>query len=122
MISKYPKIECKFELSQRQKDHLGYSNELFLANIANFLNVTLKKTRENTSFPQYRLRTSSLESNLKLVNYLNEFPLFGSKFLDYNNWKEILSLFNPRFKYTQDNIDRVLNLKADMNDNRTIFI
>ena len=85
MINKYPKIECKFELSQRKIDHLGNSNELFLINIAKFLNVNLKKTKENTPYPQYRLRTTNLKSNLTLVNYLNEFPLFGSKFLDYNN-------------------------------------
>jgi hypothetical protein len=120
---KYPrKIECKFELSQRQIDHLGNSNELFLKNIAKFLKVDLKNTRENTAHPQYRLRTTSLESNLILVNYLNEYPLFGSKYLDYNNWKEILNLFIPRFKYGKDNIDKVLNLKKEMNDNRTIFI
>lgn len=118
---KYPKIECKFELSQRQKDLLGYSNELFLANIAKFLKVSLKNTRENTPHPQYRLRTMSLETNLILVNYLNEYPLFGSKFLDYNNWKEILNLFNPKFRYSKENIDKVLNLKKEMNDNRTIF-
>nr|AYM32749.1 LAGLIDADG homing endonuclease [Termitomyces sp.] len=117
----YPKIECKFELSQRQKDHLGYSNELFLANIAKFLKVSLKNTRENTPHPQYRLRTMSLETNLILVNYLNEYPLFGSKFLDYNNWKEILNLFNPKFRYSKENIDKILNLKKEMNDNRTIF-
>jgi hypothetical protein len=119
---KYPKIECKFELSQRQKDHLGYSNEVFLADIAKFLKVSLKNTRENTPHPQYRLRTMSLETNLILVNYLNEYPLFGSKFLDYNNWKEILNLFNPRFKYSQENIEKVLHLKSEMNDKRTIFI
>ena len=121
MTGKYPKIECKFELSQRQKDHLGYSNELFLANIAKFLKVSLKNTRENTPHPQYRLRTMSLETNLILVNYLNEYPLFGSKFLDYKNWKEILNLFNPKFRYSKENIDKVLNLKKEMNDNRTIF-
>ena len=70
MAGKYPKIECKFELSQRQKDHLGNSNELFLSDIANFLNVSIKSTRENTPFPQYRLRTSSLSSNFKVVKYL----------------------------------------------------
>src|SRR3984893_16493039 len=87
MTGKYPKIECKFELSQRKKDHLGYSNETFLANIAEFLNCSLKNIRENTpaSPPQYRLRTLNLESNLILVNYLIEYPLFGSKFLDYSN-------------------------------------
>ena len=121
MTGKYPKIECKFELSQRQKDHLGYSNEVFLANIAKFLNVSLKNTREKTLHPQYRLRTMSLDTNIKLVNYLYEYPLFGSKFLDYNNWKEILNLFNPKFKYSQENIDKVLNLKSEMNDKRTIF-
>ena len=118
---KYPKIECKFELSQRQKDHLGYSNKLFLTDIANFLNTSLKNIRENTTHPQYRLRTVNLKSNLILINYLNEFPLFGSKFLDYNNWKEILNLFNPRFKYSQENIDKILNIKSEMNDKRTIF-
>jgi len=121
LAGKYPKIECKFELSQRQKDHLGYSNKLFLTDIANFLNTSLKNIRENTTHPQYRFRTVNLKSNLILVNYLNEFPLFGSKFLDYNNWKEILNLFNPRFKYSQENIDKVLNLKSEMNDKRTIF-
>ena len=122
MTGKYPKIECKFELSQRQKDHLGYSNELFLANIAKFLNVSLKNTRENTPHPQYRLRTMSLKTNFLIVNYLNEYPLFGSKFLDYNDWKEILNLFNPKFNYSQDNIDKVLDLKSNLNDKRTVFI
>ena len=122
MTGKYPKIECKFELSQRQKDHLGYSNELFLNNIAKFLNVYLKNTRENTPHPQYRLRTSSLKTNLLLVNYLNEFPLFGTKFLDYSDWKETLNLFNPKFNYSQENIDKILNLKSNLNDKRTVFI
>nr|YP_009517218.1 LAGLIDADG homing endonuclease [Myochromella boudieri]AYE93139.1 LAGLIDADG homing endonuclease [Myochromella boudieri] len=121
MKGKYPKIECKFELSQRQKDHLANSNEPFLANIAEFLKVSIKNIRENTTHPQYRLRTMSLETNLLLVNYLNVYPLFGSKFLDYNDWKEILNLFNPRFKNSQYNIDKVLDLKKEMNDNRTIF-
>jgi len=125
MIGKYPKIECKFELSQRKIDHLGFSNELFLCNIANFLNTSIKNIRENSTknHPQYRLRTSNLESNLILINYLEKYPLFGSKFLDYKNWKEILELFKNRFKYSnQDNINKVLHLKSEMNDNRTIFI
>ena len=85
MTSKYPKIECKFELSQRQSDHLGFSNEMFFKNIAKFLNISIKNIRENTANPQYRIRTMSLETNLILVNYLNEYPLFGSKYLDFNN-------------------------------------
>ena len=82
---KYTKIECKLELSQRQNDHLGHNNEQFLSEIAIFLETSLKKIRENTSHPQYRLRTTNLKSNKILVNYLNSYPLFGSKFLDYKN-------------------------------------
>lgn len=82
----------------------------------------MKNIRENTPHPQYRLRTSSLDSNLKLVNYLNEYPLFGSKYLDYSDWKEILNLFNPGFKYTEANIEKVLNLKKGINDNRTRYV
>ena len=119
---KYPKIECKFELSQRQKDHLGYNNKLFLNNICKFLIVNLKNIRENTSHPQYRLRTTNLKSNLILINYLKKFPLFGSKYLDYKDWAGILNLFNPRFKYTQENISNVLSLKSEMNDKRAVFI
>ena len=121
MTGKYPKIECKFELIQRQKDHLNNSNEEFLNNIGQFLKVFIKNIRENTYHPQYRLRTCNLESNLILVNYLNEFPLFGSKFLDYNNWKEVLNLFINRFTYSDENIYKVLDLKKEMNLRRTNF-
>lgn len=119
---KYPKIECKFELSQRQIDHLGFNNKEFLINIAKFLKTSLKNIRENTKNPQYRLRTINIESNLILKIYLTDFPLFGSKYLDYKNWVEIVNLFYPRFKYSPENITKVLNLKAEMNDKRTIFV
>ena len=120
-VGKYPKIECKFEFSQRQIDHLGYNNKLFLLNMAKFLNVELKEIRVNRPNPQYRLRTTNLKSNLILVNYLNKYPLFGSKYLDYKDWNEVLSLFNPRFRYNQENIAKVLAIKSEINDNRTIF-
>ena len=121
LTGKYPKIECKFELSQSQINYLGFDNKLFLENIANLLNSSVKNIRENTLNPQYRLRTTNLKSNKILVNYLNEYPLFGSKYLDYNNWKEILTLFNPKFNYSKEYIDKVLILKSEMNDRRTIF-
>jgi hypothetical protein len=85
MTGKYPRFECKFELVQRQKDHLGFNNVKFLNFIGEFLKVSLKNTRENTPNPQYRLRTMNVESNLILEKYLNEYPLFGSKYLDYMN-------------------------------------
>lgn len=43
MTSKYPKIECKFELSKKQKDHLEYDNNVFITKIAEYLKNYLKK-------------------------------------------------------------------------------
>ena len=120
--SKYPKIECKFELSQRQKDHLGFDNKIFLTNISEFLQTSVKFTRENTQNPQYRLRTMNIESNLILERYLNEYPLFGSKYLDYKNWIEVVNLFRYGFKYSSENINKVINLKSEMNNKRTLFV
>jgi hypothetical protein len=85
MSGKYPKIECKFELSQRQKDHLGFDNNAFLIKVAEYLKTSIKKIREKTKYPQYRLRTMNIESNLILKNYLNIYPLFGSKYLDFKD-------------------------------------
>ena len=65
-----------------------------------------------------------------LINYLNKYPLFGSKFLDFKSWSEILDLFRSGFKTSLppirrlelvDNINKVKKLKSEMNNNRTIF-
>jgi LAGLIDADG endonuclease len=85
-ISKYPRVECKFELSQIQMDQNGHNKFNFLEMIANFLLCSVKAIRVNKPNPQYKLRTTSLNGNLILENYLNTFPLFGSKYLDYKDW------------------------------------
>ena len=121
-ISKYPRVECKFELSQRQNDHNGRNNLDFLEIIANFLLSSVKAIRVDKPQPQYRVRTTSLNGNLVLVNYLNTFPLFGSKYLDYKDWIKILDLFKlGTFKH-KTNIEEVISIKSCMNDARTVFI
>jgi LAGLIDADG DNA endonuclease family protein len=80
--SKYTKLECKFELWQRQVDHKGHDNIKFLEDIANFLNTTVKKIRINTKHPEYRVRTVNLKGNMNLESYFNNFPLYGCKYLD----------------------------------------
>jgi hypothetical protein len=85
LVSKYPKIECKFELSQRQIDHNKEDNFSFLNIIADFLNTTVKSIRVTKPKPEYRVRTVNLKGNLILINYLNKYPLFSSKYLNYRD-------------------------------------
>ena len=120
-ISKYPRVECKFELSQRQNDHNGKSNLDFLEIMAKFLLTSVKAIRVDKPKPEYRVRTTSLNGNLILENYLNSFPLFGSKYLDYKDWIKILKYFKSgQFKH-KSNIEEIILIKSNMNDKRTIF-
>ena len=76
----------------------------------------------NKPKPEYRVRTTSLKGNLVLENYLETFPLFGSKHLDYKDWLKVLDFFKSgQFKY-KDNIEKIILIKSCMNDKRTVFI
>jgi len=119
--SKYPRVECKFELSQRQIDHNGRNNLNFLEIIANFLLSSVKAIRVDKPQPQYRVRTTSLNGNLVLENYLNTFPLFGSKYLDYKDWIKVLDQFKLGTIKHKTNIEEVISIKSCMNDARTVF-
>ena len=79
---KYPKLECKLEISQRREDHKGYDNLDFLSSIAEFLETQVKEIRSDRPKPEYRIRTTNLKGNINLKNYLLQFPLFGTKYLD----------------------------------------
>jgi hypothetical protein len=119
--SKYSRVECKFELSQRQNDHNSRNNLSFLEIIANFLLSSVKTIKVEKPKPEYRVRTTNLNGNLILENYLNTFPLFGSKYLDYKDWIKVLDEFKSgRFKH-KPNIEEIILIKSCMNDNRTIF-
>ncbi|KAF1922118.1 homing endonuclease, partial [Didymella exigua CBS 183.55] len=78
----YPKFECKLEISQRREDHKGYDNLDFLTYIAEFLETEVKKIRSDKPKPEYRVRTTNLKGNIRIKNYLLEYPLFGTKHLD----------------------------------------
>jgi hypothetical protein len=82
---KYPRIECKFEISQRQKDQNNRDNLLFFKEIALSFESLVKPIRNDSNNPQYRVRTTNLKSNLAVVNYLTKYPLFGTKFSDYKD-------------------------------------
>src|SRR5258705_5030821 len=81
--NKYPKVECRFELYQSQTSYNGLSNYSFMRDIATFLDSSFKEVEVRSKFLQYRVRTVTLSSNIKLENNLNKYPLFSSKYLNY---------------------------------------
>lgn len=121
---KYPKIECKFELSQKQKEG-NKDNLFFLEEIAVSLDSVVKPFRIESNNPQYRIRTTNLKANLAVIDYLTQYPLFGSKFLDYKDWAKVVDMFATVKKGSfnhKDNMDYVKQIKSNMNDKRTVFV
>jgi hypothetical protein len=107
------KLACYFELSQRKIDING--KDLFtIMNLISFNLITPLKLIINNS--QYRLRTNSKISNDILIKYLDKYPLYTSKYLDYLDWKEGYNIFN-----TTKDIQLFQSLKKGMNDYRTYY-
>ena len=119
--SKYPKVECKFELCQRQIDHNQQSNLEFLNLIGQYLLTTVKEIRANRPNPEYRVRTTSVQANNLLVNYLSEYPLFSSKYLNYKDWGRVLEFFNKKEHTKSASIKAIVEIKSKMNNSRTEF-
>ena len=120
-ISKYPKIECKFEVSQRQNDHNNENNYEYLSLIADLLSTSVKEVRSDKPNPEYRVRTTSLNGNLILVDYLESYPLFSSKYLNYKDWRKVLMYFENKSNTNPESIKAIIEIKSKMNNKRTEF-
>lgn len=114
------KIECKFELSQAQKNLYGNSYEI-MKDISDFLICSLKEIRTTSSNPQYRIRTLNSKSNLILINYLENYPLKGKKFLDFLSWTEIAKVFIDGKVNHKILLPKAKEIKSQINNNRTNF-
>lgn len=102
LSGKYPKLECKLEISQRREDHKGYDNLEFLTFISEFLNTEVKKIRSDKPKPEYRVRTTSLKGNIFAKNYILKFTLFGTKHLDSLDSIKVVNLFEKGEHKTEE--------------------
>lgn len=121
LSGKYPRSECKLEISQRQLDHNFHSNLDFLVKIGEFLLTEVKSIRQDRPKPEYRVRTTSLKANLVLSNYLVNYPLFGTKYLDAKDWMKVVNLFEKGEHKGKLGIEKIVQIRSFMNDKRTIF-
>ena len=126
----YGVVECRFELSQAQKTPIrssvaeyggGLSNYNFMKNIGTILGSSFREVRGDSKHPQYLVRTINLTSNIKLESYLDKYPLFSSKFLNYKDWLKVLEYKKIR-KYDTDSIEKIIEIKNGMNNKREVFI
>lgn len=83
--SSQKRVILSMEISQARITRYGYSNYNVIKMIADFLLVNVNETRSERKNPQYRVRTHSVKTNTIISNYLFQYPLQGSKYLDYKD-------------------------------------
>lgn len=87
-------------------------------NISKFLECNLKITKKG-KYPQYSARTVNLKGNLAVQTYLNQYPLFSSKYLDFLVWEKVLIMMVK--KEHKKSAEVIIKLKESMNSRRTLF-
>ena len=92
--------------------------------ISETFNTTLKNKVRKNKENYYIIRTTNRKSNTKMVNYLNKYPLFSSKYLDFIDWLNIYNLMDKdknSINNISKNIDIILKIKNSMNNQRTYY-
>lgn len=117
--SKYPRVSISFELVQSRVTKYGYSMFDLINQISIFLGINVNEIRSDHKYPQYRIRTSSLKTNLKVKNYLLKYSLRGTKYLDFQDWCKILFYFEQGIH--MENLKNIVEKKSHMNQLRTIY-
>lgn len=121
--AKKRKIACRLRIEQRILDPItGNSYFDVLTNITKFLNCSLlTRTQKSTNNEYYTLTASSKNSTEILINYLDRYSLFSSKYLDYKDWREIVLLMLENKHYTEEGTTKTDSVRNSMNRNRTYF-
>lgn len=116
-------IICKFSLEQRmfyQKTQESYND--IITNICESLGVKVAtRTRSNKKDSYYLIRVENQNSIKILINYLNNYSLLSSKYLNFLDWSIAFNQILNKTHFSDEGKLIVLSAKNRMNDKRTYF-
>lgn len=115
------KIECRMEIVQSTRDHNNISKKDFLEKIAYIIHSTVKTIRQTKPNKEYRVRSTNIKGNLVCKQYLQKYPLFGTKFLDFQDWCIVLQFFEKNLHKNKSFYNQIVQIKQQMNRNRTNY-
>lgn len=116
------RVAARFRLEQQMIDpkSLLYYSDLFLL-ISKSLLVNLTISTHNVTNKYFLISLSSQKARLILVEYLDKYPLFTSKFLNYKDWCECHYLITNKTHLTNKGIETALLKKSQMNNKRISY-
>lgn len=104
-----------------QNKHSSFS---IMKKISVFLCCNLKKlsrTRAEKKNESYRVVTSSEKSHGILIEYLRNYNIFSSKYLDYKDWEKAFTYIKQRKTTVKHTIPLLLPLKENINSKRETY-
>lgn len=122
-------LKTYFRLSQKKDDNMLYN---IMLEISKIFNINLLENNRNRILfrnnikykyieKNYLFNIRSVDSSLMLINYLNKYPIYSSKYLDYKDWEKFLNIKINKIKF-DNNLDKeYVLLKNNMNNNRKLF-
>ena len=121
--AKKKKVSCRLRIEQRMLDPVSKkSYYVILTQIAEFLNCKLLTRKQKSTGNEYYILTASSKISLNiLLKYLEIYPLFSSKYLDYEDWKQVVLLILDNKHYTEEGLSKTDFLKKRMNRQRIHF-
>jgi len=116
------RVEARFRIEQRKIDPVtGLSYASVLELITRTLDVKLKTSLHNEGTEYFSIAVTSPAKLSLLVSYLNEYPLFSSKLLNYLDFKKCLNIMITREHLSSDGRLKIKTLKAGMNSQRIYY-
>lgn len=116
------RVEARFRIEQRQIDpETSSSYGSVLESIALALEVKLKTSYHNEGIEYYSIAVTSPVKLLTLIKYLDTYPLYSSKLLNYLDFKKCVNVMLSREHLSKEGRDRIKTIKAGMNSKRTYY-
>lgn len=114
---------CRFVLEQRKiEPKFLQPTEPFMKQIAETFNVNLLTSKHNNPPKEYwHINISSRTTVKQLIKYFEYFPLMGSKYLDYLDFKTVNELIEQNAHLTESGQLTIRSIKNKMNKVRTEY-
>ena len=99
----------------------GKSYESILKLIAETFGVRLTTTIHNRNISYYLIAITSPAKLAILINYLNEYSLFTSKYLNFQDFSNCVNMMLNKEHLTISGREKISILKEGMNSKRTYY-
>lgn len=122
-VQLYYRLEVNQNYHKADLDSLKVSFFPIMSKIGLFLGVTVysrSRLIKDKIYHSFTVMSNNKESNYKVCNYFDNYPLLSSKYLDYKDWAYILELQNLN-KLTASYLDIAIKTRTNFNKTRKTF-